>query len=161
MITYKKSQPNHIDPSRAKEIVLQTLLPLGFEIINDSSYGFTVNGPGYRSTRQSPLLGISTAVFDFGRSQILIDAELGGFSRMSQLLLAILIGVGVIDSAIFFTLWYFLPELNQHRWFLFIPALTLLPWIFIAPRMTRFIRRRCEDAIDTLLRNAAGDLSGK
>lgn len=161
MITYQKTQPNHNDPARAKELVLQTLLPLGFEIVNDTSYGLTVNGPGYRSTRQPPLHGISTAVFDFSRSQIVIDAELGGVSRISQLLLFILIGVGFLDSAIFFALWYFLPELNQHRWFLFIPALTLLPWIFIAPWMTRFIRRRCEDAIDKLLRNAAGDFSGK
>jgi hypothetical protein len=159
MITYRKSQPYNADPSRAKDIVLQTLLPLGFQVINDGTYSLTLNGPGYRSTRQSPLLGISTAVFDFGRSQIVIDAELGGLNRMSQLLLAILIGVGVIDSAIFFALWYYLPELNQNRWFLFVPALTLLLWIFIAPLITRFIRRRCEDAIDTLLRNAAGDFS--
>jgi hypothetical protein len=159
MITYRKSQTNNIDPVRAKDIVLQTLLPLEFQVINDSTYSLTLNGPGYSSTRQSPLLGISTAVIDFGRSQIVIDAELGGLNRMSQLLLAILIGVGVIDSAIFFALWYYLPELNQNRWFLFVPALTLLLWIFIAPLITRFIRRRCEDAIDTLLRNAAGDFS--
>lgn len=156
MNTYKKSQPNYNDPAHAKKIVLQTLLPLGFKMINDTSYGFTVNGPGYRSTRQSALLGISNAVFDFGRSHITIDAELGGLHRMARWLLIILIGVGIIDAAIFFALWYYLPELNQQRWFLFIPVLTLLTWIFIGPFMIKFLRHRCEDAINTLLCNAGG-----
>jgi len=156
MHIYKKSQINNHDPERAKNIILQSLLPLGFEIVSDTSYGLTVSGPGYRSTRQNPLLGISAATFDIGRSQISVDAQLGGVGRLGQTLVSILIGVGLVDAAIFFALWYFLPELNQHRWFLFIPALTLIPWVFIAPWMTKFIRRRCEDAIDTLLRNASG-----
>jgi len=154
MLTYRKSQLNNTDPENAKNVVLQTLLPLGFEITNASSFGLQVKGPGYGSTRQNPLLGISSAMFKFSRSQITIDAQLGGVSRMAQLLSFILIGVGLMDAVIFFTLWYFLPELNQHRWFLYIPTLTLLPWVFIAPWLTRFIRQRCEDAIDTLLRNA-------
>jgi len=159
MITYKKSQPNSVDPARARDTVLQTLLPLGFEMINDSSYGFTVSGPGYRSTRQSPLLGISTAVFDFGRGQLTVDAELGGLNRMTRWLLIILISVGLIDASIFFALWYYLPELNQQRWFLFIPALTLLTWVFVNPFIIQFLRRRCQDAIDTLLSKAASDYS--
>jgi hypothetical protein len=74
------------------------------------------------------------------------------------MLTIILVGVGLIDSAIFFALWYFIPEFKQQVWFLFVPALTLLPWVFIVPYMARFIRRRCEEAIDILLRNAAGHL---
>jgi len=159
MITYRKNQPNSSDPDTARQIVLQTLLPLGFEIANDTSYGLTVNGPGYRSTRQPPLYGISTAVFEFSRSQIIIDAELGGITQISRLLMAILIGVGVLDSAIFFALWFYIDKLRVNNWFLFVPALTLLPWIIIAPLMVRFIHRRCKDAIDTLLRNAAGGYS--
>jgi hypothetical protein len=158
MSDYRTTQPSSSDPAAAKDIVLQTLLPLGFAVAHDSSYGLTVNGPGYRSTRQSPLLGISSAVFDFGRSQIMIDAELGGLKRITNTLAIILFSVGLIDSAIFFALWYFIPEFKQQAWFLFVPALTLLPWFFIVPYMSKFIRRRCEEAIDILLRSASGHL---
>ena len=122
MIPYRKTQPSISEPEFARDIILQTLLPLGFEIVCDSSHALTLAGPGYRSTRQNPLLGISRASFELGRSSISIDAELGGLNRMTKLLLIILVGVGLFDSATFFGLWYFLPALNEHKWFLFIPA---------------------------------------
>lgn len=156
---YKNSLPNATDPAFAKNIVLQTLLPLGFEIVSNASSALSVSGPGYRSTRQSPLLGISYANFDFGESQISVDADLGGIDRKARILLAVLISVGVLDSGIFLALWFFIDRLREATWFLFIPALTLLPWIFLAPWITRFLRRRAEDAIDTLLRNAGGNIS--
>jgi len=159
MITHKKSCPNHNDPAAAKNIVLQTLLPLGFEITNDYSNGLNVNGPGYRSTRQPPLYGISSAALEFRQDRITIDAELGGINQISRLLVAVLISVGVVNSAIFLTLWFYLDTLRANTWFLFIPALTLLPWIIIAPLIIRFVHRRCSEAIDTLLRNASGDYS--
>jgi hypothetical protein len=56
---------------------------------------------------------------------------------------------------LFTSLWFFIDSLRPHPWFLAIPALTLLPWVFFAPLMTRWVSKRTTDAINSLLRTMA------
>jgi len=135
--------------------ILQTLLPLGFRIIEQSEGTLIVEGPGYNSTRQNALSGMSRGIFSFSRSTISIDADLGGVDRMSRFLLFLLAGMGIFNTLVFTGLWLFIDKLHAHPWFLAIPGMTLLLWIFIAPIMTKWIRKRCEEAITNFLDNTA------
>jgi len=143
------------ESSRAFNIALQTLLPLGFLVESKGSDRLAVTGPGFNSTRQNALLGISRAEFIAERSSLRVRAELGGVDRMLRFMVILLVGLGIFDALLFTTLWYFLDELRTHIWFLAIPALTLVPWIFIAPFMARWIGNRTKDALNTLLQNMA------
>lgn len=56
------------DARRAFDIALQTLLPLGFEVVEQNSFHLVVTGPGFSSSRQNALHGISRAEFSAERS---------------------------------------------------------------------------------------------
>lgn len=143
------------DAERAFDIALETLLPLGFQIETKGSSRLTAAGPGFGSTRQGALLGVSRAEFTADRSSLRVRAELGGVDRMQRFLIILLVGVGTFDSLLFTALWYFFGEIRAYSWFLAIPALTMLPWIFIGPILARWIGKRTKEALDTLLHNMA------
>ena len=143
------------DPHRAFEIALQTLLPLGFEVAEQSSLHLVVTGPGFNSTRQNALLGISRAEFSAEHSSLVVKAELGGLDRFQRLMLIFMIGLGAFDSLLLLALWFFIERLRTHTWFLAIPVIIFIPWIFIAPVLARWIRKRTKSALNTLLHNMA------
>jgi hypothetical protein len=143
------------DPSRAFDTALRTLLPLGFQVINESSSQLIVTGPGFTSTQQNALLGISRAEFTAERSSLKVLTELGAVDRMQRFLIILLVGLGLFDSLVFLGLWYFLDKLRAHTWFLAIPALTLVPWVVIGPILTRWIGNRTREALNRLLQNMA------
>jgi len=144
------------DSQTAANTLLNTLLPLGFRIVNQSSHSLVVESPGYNSTRQNTLLAMSRAEFTFSRSKIDLQAELGGIDRMARLLLFLILGLGILDTAIFFGLWFFLDAFRSSMWLLYIPTLALLPWLIVGPLIIRIIRKNAERAAITLLENAAG-----
>ncbi len=157
MNVHEISIPYSGGSQQAINVALQTLLPLGFQIESQGSAHLIVSNKTYNSTRQSALMGISRAEFNADRSTLSVRAELGGVERLQRFLLFILLGVGIFDTLVLTALWYFLETLRAHTWFLIIPLISLLPWIFIAPRMTIWIRQRTEDALDVLLSNMAGN----
>ena len=126
---------------------LQMLLPLDFKIIDQTESTLTVQGPGYNSTSQNALLGMSRGELSFSRSTISINADLGGVDRMTRFLLFLLMGMGAADAIVFTGLWFYVERLHAQPWFLAIPVLVFLPWVFIAPWMTKWIRKRCEEAL--------------
>ena len=85
------------DARRAFEAALQTLLPLGFEVEEQSSLRLAVTGPGFNSTRQNALLGISRAEFRAEHSSLVVKAELGGLDRFQRLMLIFMIGLEAFD----------------------------------------------------------------
>ena len=143
------------EPSRAFDTALRTLLPLGFLVVSEGSSQLIVTGPGFNSTRQNALLGISRAEFTAERSSLKVLAELGGVDRMQRFLIILLVGLGLFDSLVFLGLWYFLDQLRAHTWFLAIPALTLVPWVVIGPILARWIGNRTREALNRLLQNMA------
>ncbi len=155
MDTYEDFVPYTGEGERAFNVALQTLLPLGFLVESQGSSHLIVTNQHYNSTKQSALLGISRAEFSLGHSALTVKAELGGVERMQKFLLFILLGLGSFDVLLFTGLWYFIPELHGHIWFVFIPLLALIPWAFIAPHMTKWIRQRTLDALRTLLASMA------
>jgi len=143
------------EPSHAFDTALRTMLPLGFQVISEGSGLLVLSGPGFTSTRQNALLGVSRAEFTAERSSLKVRAELGGVDRMQLFLIVLLVGLGLFDSLIFLGLWWFLDALRARAWFLFIPALTLLPWVIIGPILARWIGKRTREALRQLLQNMA------
>ena len=139
------------DARRAFDTALQTLQPLGFEIVEQNSFRLVVTGPGFNNTRQNALLGISRAEFNAEHSRLAVKADLGGLDRFQKIMLTLMIGAGALDALLLIALWYFLEELHAQTWFLAIPVLVFIPWIFIAPLITRWILERTKDALATLL----------
>lgn len=134
---------------------LQTLLALDFKIIDQTGSTLTVGSPGYHSTHQNALLGMSRGELFFSPSHISINAELGGVDRTARFLLILMLGMGAINAIVFTGLWFFVEQLHAQPWFLAIPALVFLPWILIAPRMAKWIRKRCEEALIRFVDNLA------
>jgi hypothetical protein len=71
--------------------------------------------------------------------------------HIQRYLLFIMIGLGLFDVLLFTGLWYFIPKLHPHTWFLLIPLLALIPWALMAPRTNGWIRERTVTALHTLL----------
>jgi len=143
----------HGDPQRAFATALQNLLPLGFQIEEQSAYRLVVHTPDLNSTRQNALLGVSRAEFSADQGSLKVQAAMGGVDRLTRSLLFIILGLGAFDTVLFTGLWFFLDKLREHVWLLAMPALALLPWIIITPIVIRLIGKRTREALHTLLEN--------
>lgn len=155
MTTIEESVPFSGDPDRAFGTALRILLPLGFQVEERGSYRLAVRGPGYDSTRQNALLGVSRAVFTAGGSTLEVRAELEAVDRLMRRLLYLMLALAAFDLALFTSLWYFLEPLRGNTWILATPALTLLPWVFLGPFLTRIFTKRTRQALVALLENMA------
>jgi len=143
------------DAERAFDTALRALLPLGFQVEERGASRLVVRGPGYDSSRQDALLGISRAVFTAAGSTLEVHAELEGVDRLMRRLLFLILGLAFFDLALFTALWYFLEPLRRNTWILATPALALLPWVFLAPYLTRLFSGRTRQALAALLENIA------
>lgn len=139
------------DGARAISTALQTLLPLGFQVESQGSSHLFVTNSRYRSAQDSPLSGISRAEFNLDRFSLNVKAELGGVEKMRRYLLIVLLGSSIFDAVLFTALWYFIEELHAKTWLLVFPLVILLPWIFIGPYMSRWLKNRTVDALKALL----------
>jgi hypothetical protein len=126
---------------------LSTLLPLDFKVIGQTENRLTVEGPGYNSSKQNALLGMSSGEFTISHGTISLLARLGGVDRMAHILLFILIGLGSVQALVFIGLWLYIERLHANPFFLVIPALVFLPWVFITPRIIKWTRGNCENAL--------------
>lgn len=143
------------DAERAFDTALRALLPLGFQVEERDSYRLVVRGPGYDTSRQEALLGVSRAVFTAGGSTLEVRAELEGVDRLMRRLLTLILALAAFDLALFTSLWYFLEPLRANTWILATPALALLPWVFLASFLTRLFSSRTRQALVALLENMA------
>lgn len=136
---------------RAISTALGTLLPLGFQVESQGSAHLFVTNNRYRSAQDSPLLGISRAEFNFSRFTLNVKAELGGVEKIRRFLLFVLLGSCVFDAVLFTALWFFIEDLHIKTWLLVFPLVILLPWVFIGPYMSRWLKNRTVDALKALL----------
>ena len=147
MTSFHHKEPYSGNAHAALHKALSTLLPLGFKVIGQTENSLTIKGPGYDRTMQNALLGMSSGELSISRGTISLYARLGGVDRMAHRLVFILIGMGFVQALIFIGLWFYIQRLHTKPFFLLIPALVFLPWIFITPRITKWIRSNCESAL--------------
>jgi hypothetical protein len=153
MQTYEDSIPFTGSAEDAFTLALESLLPLGFRIEAQNSARLVLTNPSSKGFQQHALQGISRAEFALGPTRLSVKAELGGVERLQKSMLLVVLGLGSFDVLLFTGLWYFIPALHPHTWFLFIPLVALIPWAVTAPRMAARIRQRTLDALRILLNN--------
>jgi hypothetical protein len=138
-------------PERALEIAREAFVFNNFRLKNLTHTSFEVEGPGMRNSHQNPLLGISRAHIDAVGGELTATADLGGWRKMMFGLVALIIGLTVM--AVFILIYFptrpYAPALRP--WIGLAPT---APWIIILPLMARWMRRRVEKALETLLANA-------
>lgn len=149
---YSKTVPFAGTPAKALEVAKATLLPQGFQVIPGSGYELRAIGPGFNTTRENPLKGISAASIIVRSSAIEMKATLGGVEKMKKFLIFFPLGMALLFLIVFGVLAFTKPVLRRPTFFL-IPLAALSPWLFLAPLMSRMIGRRTVQAIDTLLNN--------
>jgi hypothetical protein len=146
-----------------------TLTNNGFAITHRDARSVSLTGPGLNSTRQNPILGASKITLQIRDNSIVADAELGGVDAMQRfvirfpfllgLSLGLLFGIG--GGLLFgwqFGVGFGVPWAQGWRWMLLAiggSMLPVAPWLILSPLIARMIRIRTQNAVETLIRNAA------
>jgi hypothetical protein len=144
---HQASVPFGGDPAKALETARSVLATNGFKVNPQGENGITAEGPGMKSTRQNPLLGMTRAQITVRQSSIDLEAELGGVRFMQQFIIFFPPGL-ILFLALIFALLPMEGEAPSRMWLFMI-----LPWIVIGPLIAKTMKRSTVKAIDTLLHN--------
>ncbi len=103
-----------------------------------------------RSTKQNPLLALSKIEVKVHGSNLTALGSLGAGRRLMSIIMWMLIGM----LAMFLAGGGIAAALGKFQWVWFVaPVLALSPWVVLLPILSRMIRRRASQALDTLLHN--------
>jgi hypothetical protein len=136
----------------ALDVSRTALLPLGFEILADSSSELRVRGPGMQSNREPALLGASELQIQVASYEITARATLGGVATMKAFLylfppaLALALGLA-------FAFWGMSAWWTCLAW--------AAPWVVLSPWMAWHLERRTTRAVDRLIHGMAGAGAGR
>ncbi len=169
MTTFTTSSTTQGSSDGVLESAITTLTNNGFAITHRGATSVSLTGPGLNSTRQNPILGASKITLVLRGNSIDADAELGGVDAMQRFLmrfpfllglgLGLLIGVG--GGLLFghqFGVGFGVPWAQGWQWMVVAiggAMLPVAPWLILSPLMAKMIRKRTQDAVETLVRNAA------
>ncbi len=152
---------------------ISTLTQNGFAITHRNTTSVSLTGPGLNSTRQNPLLGASKITLHLTDDTINTHAELGGVDSMQRCLVRypLLLGLGL---GLFFSIvgglligqqsgvGFGIGAIQGWKWMLLVlggSMLPVAPWLVLSPLIAKSIRKRTQDAVEILIRNAV--FSGK
>ena len=144
--TYAYSTPFTGNYADALNIARIALLSLGFEVLSESDDQLEASGPGMHSNQQPDLLGATHIQFRLTRSEIYVDAILGGVDRMKKFVYFFPPGL-VVSILLFGSLFG-----NKIEFYF---LLFVIPWIFIAPLIGKILEKTTTKAIDRLVRGMA------
>jgi len=153
MITYETSVPFTGDPGPAIAAARLFLGANGFKVDQPNNAELLATGPGMRSTRQNPILGVTSGRLKFTGRSIDFTGELGGVEFMRKFLCYFPPGLALGLMISFCIAGVFVPDFPWVA--VAIAPLAVLPWIFISPLMLRSITKKTHAAVDTLLENIA------
>jgi len=144
--TYAFSTPFAGNNTDALNIARIALLSLGFEVLSENENELEASGPGMHSNQQPDLLGATHIHFRLTRTEISVDAILGGVDTMKRfvyffppgLFISLMIVGSIFGEAI---------EVYFY--------LLIIPWIFIARLIGKILEKTTTTAIDRLARGMA------
>lgn len=140
----------------------------GFAITQHDSTSALLTGPGLHSTKQNPILGISSVTLRLHESELVAVAELGGVDSMRRFLIRfpLLLGIGLglffgIGGGFLFGqhsgVVFGVPWASGWHWLIVAMGgamLPVLPWLVLAPLISGMVRKRTEKSLETLVKNA-------
>lgn len=169
MTTFTTSAATQGSSDGVLQSAITTLTHNGFAITHRDATSVSLTGPGLNSSRQNPLLGASKITLCVADNTINADAELGGVDAMQRFLMRFpfLLGAGlglffgIIGGVVFGQqsgVGFGIPGVHGWKWMLMAIGVSMLPvapWLILSPLMAKSIRKRTQNAIETLIRNAA------
>lgn len=168
MITYQTSAETTGRTHDVLHDAVVTLTNRGFVIVRRDENFAELNGPGLYSIKQNPLRGASRIHLERQGQQLNLDAELGGVDAMRKFLLwfplTLGLGLGVIFGVFGgfafgrqFGVGFGVPWARGWMWLLAAfggAMLPVAPWLLFSPIMSKVIRARTEQALESLVQNA-------
>ncbi len=166
MSTFSTSAALPSPNCEALRAAIVALTNSGFAIDNLDEHSAVLSGPGLKYTRQNPLLGASKICIAVDRHHLRLDAELGGADSMQRFVsrFPMLLGLGLASVIVAVGLvlgWRFgvgfgVPGVQGWLWMLICcgPLLSVAPWLFLSPMMSRMIRASTRRALTTLISNS-------
>jgi hypothetical protein len=152
-LTYERTENFDGELAKAIEIVRNTLLPHGFEIIQcNESYMEVANNTFTWGRQPNPIKMISSASISLNGDKITLQAELGGVKKLILYVSLFIIGM----AAFFLVTFGILFGLIQHQPMSKIALLSLTPlapWPVIIPLMSIWFKNSAKKALDTLMNN--------
>jgi hypothetical protein len=127
-----------------------TFTPLGFRIEHRGSHVLELSGPGMSSTRQSPLMGISSLHAEASGRLLKVTVEFQALDRLLRFIAWLILGLCVFMVALFTVLFRNRPDF--HLWMVVLP---FAPWPVLLPALARTLQRRIQRTLDNLLHNYA------
>lgn len=142
---YEKVLSIKSDPSKILHEAKMVLMQNNFAVSLKDNALFLI-GPGYSSTHQNPLWGISKGELLIRDDQLLFKAELNGVKNLQYFVSIFPFALGGFMSLLFLLI-------MQDVWAFVVPLLAVSPWLVISPIMNRIIQTKTVDAIERLLSN--------
>lgn len=144
--TYAFSTPFAGNNADALNIARVALLSLGFGILSESENELEASGPGMHSNQQPDLLGATHIHLRLSRTEISVNAILGGVDTMKRFVYffppALVISLLVMGSI-------FGDAIEAYFYLL------IIPWIFIGRFIGKILEKTTTTAIDRLTRGMA------
>jgi hypothetical protein len=168
MTTFTTSIATQGSSDGVLQSAISTLTHNGFAITHRNATSVSLAGPGLNSTRQAPLLGASKITLHLTDDTINAHAELGGVDSMRRFLVRfpLLLGLGL---GLFFGVvgglligqqsgvGFGIGAIQGWKWMLLAlggSMLPVAPWLILSPLIAKSIRKRTQNAIEILVRNA-------
>lgn len=149
---YETSTPFRGDTRQAMRIAADTLSANNFRIESTTETSIRFSGPGLNSNRDNPLRGISEGEISVHTGAVHFRGNLGALRKFRLFLILFIFGLG-LTLGIVFTIVFRNKPGAEHVGYL--AALPLAPWIVLIPLITRRMRIKAQQAVDTLLNNMA------
>ncbi|MBN2591689.1 MAG: hypothetical protein JXA96_17620 [Sedimentisphaerales bacterium] len=150
-MNYEKTVPFQGDFNKAAEVVKNTLLPHGFQIIN--TYDNSIELEGTRSVMNKgadPLIGILWIHIQKTNSSLIIKAEFGGISKSAKFMTYIIIA-GLLFNFVFLGIFFSKHNASMHKMIPLFATFIIVP--IVIPFSFKFMKIRTAKSIDTLLSN--------
>jgi len=154
---FESSCPLEGEGSRVLDLALHVLVSNGFKLVRQDGDTIEFEGDGMHSTKQSPVLGASRIRIAVDGRQARLSAMFGGVRRMQRMMIFLPLGLGIFLTVLFLALFH---EMGIGL-VLLISLAPVAPWLVLTPLLNRWIRRRTEAALDTLLSNLVLAAAGK
>ena len=148
---YEKTEPFSGNMEKALEVGKNVFIQHNFKIVRGSESEVELTGPGMLSSRQNPLVGISSVCIRGKSGNLSVEADFGGNRRLIKYLVLFIVGM-----AIFFLVFFgiILPKQGQSTGKIILISLSpFIPWPVIIPLIALWMKSRTTKALDTLINN--------
>jgi hypothetical protein len=148
---YTASRPLEGSPERALDLITAVFASNGYALVSRDSRSVRFESGAGEGKGRNPMLGDSTVMFNIKDGSLTMLADMGGVRKMGTVIIFLPVALALFFLVLFGILF---GELGAG----FIAMVSLgpvLPWVFLAPLLIRWLKKRSVEALDRLLESMA------